>query len=115
MSITMNRHKRQFLTDFYDGEIVVQQGIDKVRDLIKYVDTYHRLPIYVDGKTVILTPYKFCGHEYPYVFLFAGFHRRSFIQYIHEEQMPDELAKRMEKRKQMAKERGNSSSNEMLF
>ena len=24
ISITMNRHKSQFLTDFYDGEIVVQ-------------------------------------------------------------------------------------------
>ena len=88
---------------------------DETRGIIQYLVRYHRLPICINGKEVFLTPYEFCCYEDPIPFLQVSLYPGPFIESTHEEQMPDELAKRMEKRKQMAKERGNSSSNEMLF
>ena len=88
---------------------------DETRGIIQYLVRYHRLPICINGKEIFLTPYEFCCYEDPIPFLQVSLYPGPFIESTHEEQMPDELAKRMEKRKQMAKERGNSSSNEMLF
>ena len=114
-TVIVNQLDKGFPRELHKGTTEMKLSDSKVREFIEYIDTYHRLPIRVNGKIFVLTPTVFSGYEYPKPFLFANFHPAPFTKFIHEEQMPDELAKRMEKRKQMAKERGNSSSNEMLF